>query len=359
MKKEARLLLEKGIDSLTLAIDHFNRAWDCGRTTAVLMFLNHAFEMILKASILHRGGRIRERRAKQTIGFDACVRRALSDGSVQFLSQEQALQLQMINSLRDAAEHHLVHLSEQHLAIHVLSAMTLARDVVKSVFGIDVGRWFPHRAIAASTTPPLDLAAMFATETAEVVKLLRPGQRRGVEAMARLRGLAILEQAVTGERVQPSDGDLQRLANEMNKAADWTNVFPGVASLVTTATGIGPSIDLRITKKEGTPVHIVPEGTPGAAVLAVRRVNELDFYNLGLTGVAEKIGLTPPRTLAYIRHGSIQDDPDCFKEIKIGRQSHKRYSQKAIERLKEIIAGADDEIVWKTHGQSKRRAINN
>jgi len=36
----------------------------------------------MKAAILHRGGRIREKRAKETIGFDKCVRISLSDGKV-------------------------------------------------------------------------------------------------------------------------------------------------------------------------------------------------------------------------------------------------------------------------------------
>ena len=61
----------------------------------------------MKAAILHSGGRIREKRAKETIGFDACVRRSLNDGRIKYLSEEQALVLQTINGLRDAAQHHL------------------------------------------------------------------------------------------------------------------------------------------------------------------------------------------------------------------------------------------------------------
>ena len=104
MKKEARLLKQKSLNSLTLSIDHFNRPWDVGRTDAVLMLLDHSFEMLLKATILHRGGRIRDLGEKNTIGFDTCVRRALSTPKVQFLTEEQALTLQAINGLRDAAQ---------------------------------------------------------------------------------------------------------------------------------------------------------------------------------------------------------------------------------------------------------------
>jgi hypothetical protein len=86
-------MLAKAIDSLLLSIEQFNRPWDRGRVDAVLILLDHSFEMLLKSAILHRGGKIRDRRAKQTIGFDDCVRRALSDGAIRFITAEQALVL--------------------------------------------------------------------------------------------------------------------------------------------------------------------------------------------------------------------------------------------------------------------------
>lgn len=64
----------QALDALVLSIDHFSRPWDRGRSDAVLIHLDHSFEMLLKAGILHKGGKIRAPRAKQAIGFDACVR---------------------------------------------------------------------------------------------------------------------------------------------------------------------------------------------------------------------------------------------------------------------------------------------
>ena len=61
MKREARSLLSKGLHSLTVSIDHFNSSSDVGRTDAVLIALDHSLEMLLKASILHRGGEIRDK----------------------------------------------------------------------------------------------------------------------------------------------------------------------------------------------------------------------------------------------------------------------------------------------------------
>lgn len=54
LKKETKLLKEKATSSLLLSIDHFNRPWDVGRLEAVLILLDHSFEMLLKASILNR-----------------------------------------------------------------------------------------------------------------------------------------------------------------------------------------------------------------------------------------------------------------------------------------------------------------
>lgn len=64
MRKEVRQLREKAVNGLVLSIDHFNRPWDRGRTEAVLILLDHAFEMLLKASIRHRSGKIRKPREK-------------------------------------------------------------------------------------------------------------------------------------------------------------------------------------------------------------------------------------------------------------------------------------------------------
>ena len=56
MKREAKLLLNKGCASLLLAIELFNRPYDRGRVAGTLILLDHAFEMLLKAAILHKGG---------------------------------------------------------------------------------------------------------------------------------------------------------------------------------------------------------------------------------------------------------------------------------------------------------------
>lgn len=349
MKREVRLLLGKALDSVLLSIENFNRASDRGRVTTILILLDHAFEMILKAAVLHRGGRIREPRKRETIGFDACIRKGVSEGSVRFLTDVQAITLQTINGLRDAAQHHLIDISEQQLYMHAQSGVTLFRDLLQSVFGRSLSDFLPSRVLPISTLAPTDLETLFDTEITEVAKLLKPGKRRQTEAFSRLRPLAILNATIRGEKLQPSNAELRRIATEVTAGKPWSEIFPGAAAVTFSADGKGPMLSLRLTKKEGIPVQLVPEGTPGASVIAVKRVDELGFYNLGRDQLAEKVELSGPKTTALIWHLKLTDDPECFKEFIIGRTKFKRYSQKAIERLKEAMKAVDMQKVWDTY----------
>jgi hypothetical protein len=350
MRKEVKLLYHKAIDSLILSVEMFNRPNDKGRVPGVLIFLDHAMEMFLKAGILHKGGKIRDRRAKQTIGFDACVRRALSDAESKFLTNEQALTLQSINGLRDAAQHYLLDMSEEHLYMQAQAGLTLIRDLTKTVFGIDIRTHLPERVLPLSTTPPKDLSSLFENEIGEIRNLLKPGSRRKIEAMLKLRALSIVEGSVQGEKVQPGTTVLNRLARQIRAGTKWTGIFPGIASLNLTAKGYGPAIDLRITKKKGTPITLVPEGTPGATTVAVRRVDELGFYNMGRAQLAEQVGLTGPKTTAMVRCLKLQNDPECFRVFQIGKSKFMRYSQKAISKIKEALKTVSIDKVWSKYG---------
>lgn len=345
MRRESKLLLNKGVDSLVLSVEHFNRPWDQGRVNAVLILLDHAFEVLLKAAIVHRGGRIRKPRENQTIGFDECLRKALSDGNLKFLKEEQVLQLRALNDLRDAAQHYMVDLSEQHLYIHAQAGVTLFCDLVRSVFGKEFTFHLPRRVLPLSTTPPTNLAAVFERDTAEIHRLLEPGMRRRVEANAKLRGLTIVNGAMLDSQMPPTDSDIRRSSEAIRSGRQWHELFPGVATIQFTATGIGPSIDLRISKQR-IPIHLVAEGTPGASVVAHRRVDSLGFYSLGRNQIADHLNLTGPKTSALIWYLKIKDDTECFQRVTIGKTSFDRYSQKAIARIRDALGNISMSEVW-------------
>ena len=53
MRREAQLLPKKAKDSLLLSVEFFNRPNDRGRVSGSLILLDHAFEMFMKAAIIH------------------------------------------------------------------------------------------------------------------------------------------------------------------------------------------------------------------------------------------------------------------------------------------------------------------
>lgn len=360
MRKEAKMLLERATDSLVLAIEKFNCPWDRGRQEITLLLLDRAFELLLKAAILHRGGRIREVGEKETFGHDKCVRVCLSEKKVQCLSNEEALTVQVINSLRDAAQHYMVQVSEQQLYLYAQAGLTLFGDLLASVFGSTLSDHLPERVLPVSSRPPRDLHSVVKAEFEDVQSLVAPGSRKHLEARAKLRALAVVEASLNGIRSQPSDGELEKLVGRIKKGESWQKLFPGVASLgfvSDSSNTIGVAI--RLTKKEGQPVHLVPEGTPGATIVSVKRVNELDYYSLGLNDLADKIGLNPSRTLALVRHLGLQDRDDSFKMITIGGVAFKRYSKKALELAREALQTVDMAKVWSLHNPSAHRARAN
>ena len=356
MRREAKLLFSKACDSIVLGIELFNRPHERGRTSAVLIQTDHGFEMLLKASIIHRGGKIREKGAKETIGFDACVRRGLSDGRIKFLTEEQALTLRTINALRDAAQHHLLDISEGQFYIHIQSAITLFRELIWTVFQKQLVHELPTRVLPISTTPPTDLAAIFDSEVDEVLKLLQPGKRRRVEAEARLRPLALLDLAIRGEKEQPSSVGLRRISRELSSKS-WPDVFPGAAVVEVVTEGVGPTLAIRLTNKQGPPVTIVPEGTSGASPVAVRRVDELGFYSMGAKDLAGKLSLTVPKFVAVVDHLDMRNDPDCYKEFRIGSGRFKRYSQTATGKIAAALENEGIESIWAKYRESQRKAI--
>lgn len=132
-------------------------------------------------------------------------------------------------------------------------------------------------------------------------------------------------------------------------------MFSGVAAVELTSDGAGPTLSLRLSKKEGIPIQLVPEGTPGASIVAVKRVDELGYYSLGATQLSEKVGVTMPKVVAVVDHLGIRNDQECYKEFKIGRVLHKRYSPKAIERVKVAIENGGMERIWAARSKRATR----
>ena len=343
MNEETEILCKKSIDSLILSIEHFNRPDDRGRIEVVLILLDRSFELLLKAAILHKKGKIHKERENQTIGFELCVKNAIP---CKIITEEQALILRTINSLRDAAQHYLVDLSEQLLYLQSQTGLTLFKDILKDIFQKDLAEELPKRVLPLSTTPPLDIAVLFENELEEIRKLLISKTSQRIEAIAKLRGLSIVDRIFRGETFQPSQSYLNEVAEKVKQQKKIKEIFPGAASIDLTSDGTGYDISLRITKKDGIPVHLVSEEKSEASVVAVKTVRELDFYNLSHSQLAEHIGLTSPKTTALVRYLKLKENKKYFKEITIGNSKFNRYSQNAIHKTKEELLKMDIDEIW-------------
>jgi len=82
-------------------------------------------------------------------------------------------------------------------------------------------------------------------------------------------------------------------------------------------------------------------------LVAERRINELDYYSFGLRKMANKIGISAPKTTAYVKFLQLHNDPACFKIISVDKSKFPRYSNKAVERIIAAMKTNSPSEVWK------------
>lgn len=347
MKREARYLLGKSLDSAVIGIDHYNRLWDRGRTEAVLIFMDRAFELLMKAIIVNRGGKISDRKDRTlSIGSSEALRRCVSNAQFKCISEEEAISVQSLNLLRDAAQHYIVSVSEGQLYVYAQSGLSIYLGLLKSEFGLEPGERFPERLSLVGTAVPADFSNMLDVEFAAIRSMLVPGSRKRLDAKAKIRAFGVLERSLSGSEVHHSDAELDKFATRIAGGEDWRKIFPGVRSIRIDPAGSDVGLVLKIGKSgkaDGDAVTLVPEGTPGAAVVGVKTVNDLSYYSLYLKNIAEKVRAKYPplnRTDVQnmIRDLDLKSDPQMFKEYKMGSQTHKRYSPKALDAIIKLAA---------------------
>ena len=138
----------------------------------------------------------------------------------------------------------------------------------------------------------------------------------------------------------------------INSGEEWRAIFPGVATLRIDPDADGPGLSLRITRNKGEAVQLVADESPDAKVMAVKRVNELDFYSMGLRDLAKKLQVTEPKLLALVEADRVQENADFFKLVKIGRTELKRYSPKAFDHLHKRLSDVDLQQLWQSRKSS-------
>jgi len=356
MKRQVRQFRDRAINSLILGIEAFNRPYERGRVEAVLIWLNHAFEMLLKAAIVDRRGSVEDRATGESYTFQKCLNIAQSD--LQLLRQDAAMSLSTMNDLRDCAMHNILQLSEQLLYTHAQSAVSRFDELLRAAFAEPLAGYLPDRVLPVSVNPPRDLELLMDSELDQIKQLLAPGRRRKASARARLRPIAIMERNTVRNPGQPGPRELSRLMKRLAEGDPWRQLFPGVAALVFGGAGEGTPLSLFITRRQdgGIPVRVVAEGEEPTAVIAERRVDLLQAYPYGLRDMAVSLEVTAPKLLALITGRGFQSSDRYFREFTIGKSRFKRYSQAALHDLRSILDRVDLDEVWREHQRSRALA---
>jgi hypothetical protein len=296
LRREAGILKRKAIASLRCAMNAFNSFEDDGRVTDVLLHLQHAFEMLLKAALVQRRVPAFDRKLGQAIGFEKCVN--LCSEHVK-LTGEEAGTLRAIDALRDDQQHWYNYVSEGLLYTHARAAVTLFDDLLQREFEERLVDHLPHRVLPISSEPPRDIQLLIDEEYRQIGELLQPGRRRRPEAQARIRSLLAIE-AHVAEGVQVSRKDVARVQRAILAGKPRGQVFPRLGVLGTEVAGDGVQVTVRFSKTKGAPVRLVAADEDVEAA-AVREVDLQRKYHWSPSELATKLKVTGPRALALRR----------------------------------------------------------
>ena len=356
-KRDVAELKKRAVNSLVLGIELFNRPHDQGRAEGVLIFLHHAFEMLLKSIIKDKTGTVHRKEEKYSYNFDKCLE--VAQNEINIISADERRTLSILDAHRDTIVHYYQEISEDMLYIQTQAAVTLFGDLLKNFFQERLADLMPERVLPVSTRPPKDLQVLIDSELKQVDRLLTPGSRKTPQATARLRPIMALATASRDKAERVTETELRKAVFRRRKREDWKVIFPEVAQLVLDTQGEGIPISLRIKKDAELAVKIAGPDEEPVGVLIKQEINIWDKYSMGRNDLAEKLGLSPPKTSALIFELHIQDKPECFKILRRKSSIFKGYSKKALDLLRQALEdGVDIGNVWQGylhHLRSRKR----
>ncbi|MBF9264392.1 hypothetical protein [Paracidovorax cattleyae] len=106
---------------------------------------------------------------------------------------------------------------------------------------------------------------------------------------------------------------------------------------------------MKIAKDANLAFKIAKPGDIVEGALLKQEIDPWTVFNLGRDELAAKLGLSPPRTHALIFELNLQNEADCYRELRRKSQTFRGYSQKALNRLREALKTADMDDVWARH----------
>jgi hypothetical protein len=356
-KRDAKTLKAKAIASIKRALATFNAFEEEGRITSVLLHLQHAGEMLLKAALVQTGKCKLFEANGMSIGMKKCLNQATEH--LKSLDAEIGT-FRAIDAMRDQEQHWYAHFDEALLYLEIRSFVTVFDDLLGRIFSEKLGDYLPQRVLPVSThPPPRDITTFFDSQFSQIKDLLKPGRRHRDEARGRIRTLLAMEAHVS-EDVLVTEQDVDRAEKGIREKKPWQDVFPALPTIAATVSGEGPTLVVRISKNDDLPaVRIVKEDDPAAEGATV--VREIDVWNrfpFRYPQISEILGLAsyvqvPP----LARELGLIGDPNMYYEKKMGSQKMYGYSQLALDKMKQAMtAGIDIKDVYRRHNTAAGKA---
>ena len=354
MRATAKTLHGKALSSMRTAMTAFNSPHDDGRPTVVLLHLQHAFEMLLKAALFQGGAKVFDKTTGRSIGFEAGINQSCQLAGFK-LTHDEAGTLRAIDALRDDEQHWFNDVSEGLLYLHARAAVTLFDGLLFRAFKQRLADHLPNRVLPVSTEAPQDILTLVDREYANIAELLKPGRRARGDARAKIRTLLAIE-AHVAQDTKVSDSDVNRVENGIRAGKTRQQVFPKLNSLSAEISGEGLTVKVKIVKQaDALPVRLVRNGDDGEVdAAAVREVDLQKKFHWSPFDLADKLSISRPRATALRGHLGIDKDPDCVHIFEFGSQKHPRYSDNALTRMREAIANQDMDAIWQSHGPGRR-----
>lgn len=265
MRATAKTLQGKALSAMRTAMTAFNSPYDDGRNTVVLLHLQHAFEMLVKAALFQGKVKVFDKKSGRSISFDTAVNRSSQLAGFK-LARDEAGTLRAIDALRDDEQHWYNDVSEGLLYLHARAAVTLFDELLFRAFEERLADHLPNRVLPVSTEAPQDILVLVDSEYANIAELLKPGRRARGDARAKIRTLLALE-AHVAEDIKVSDADVNRVEKGIRAGKTRQQVFPKLNPLSADISGEGLTVKVKIVKQGGAlPVQLVRDGNAGEVV---------------------------------------------------------------------------------------------
>lgn len=141
-------------------------------------------------------------------------------------------------------------------------------------------------------------------------------------------------EAHVSETVSVSEHDIDRIERAIKANTDISQVFPRLMTLASNGSGEGPTIKVKITKKQGAPVRYISGDDPTSAA-AIREVDMRKKYHISPSDLATRLGMNTTHCKALRKYLEIYKEKSNLTIFEFGSQQHPRYSDNALRIMNE------------------------